>query len=430
MRILNRLTTTISFGPLNSSTQTRWSKRPSTTARTRLESRTRDPTLDTLTDHNNTLNLVLSLRHLITSRKRSSFISLNLLSRWAPHAGLHVPIGLFLKKYPHIFQVFLHPLKRNACCKFSSRFLGLMELEKGLISSEKIESLNVLKIKKILLMSVNGSVHLHSIRLMGSELGLPEDFRESIIRKYDGEFRLVDLEIVELVGSGEEGEGLRVAEVEKWRHKEYNEKWLGEFEVKYAFPMNFPTGFKKGPGFKERLRNWQRLQYVKPYEKPCEKMEVVKVRTCGGVERYEKRAVGIIHELLWLTVEKRMEVARLAHFRKDLGIMVNIRELLLKHPGIFYISIRGNHQMVFLREAYDKGCLIEPNPIYDVRRKMLDLVLLGARNTRNISSKEESKKEFKEEMSENIPRSTHGGPRVDDFVIQVLERDQSYGHNH
>ncbi|CAH9097672.1 unnamed protein product [Cuscuta europaea] len=136
--------------------------------------------------------------------------------------------------------------------------------------------------------------------------------------------------------------------------KEYTERWLSEFKVKCAFPINFPTGFKKGAGFKEKLNNWQRISYIKPYEKT----NIVNVRSCGGVERYEKRAVGIIHELLSLTVEKMVRVERLAHFRKDLGIEVNIRELF-------------DSQIVYLREAYDsKGCLIEPNRIYNVRKKV------------------------------------------------------------
>jgi hypothetical protein len=43
---------------------------------------------------------------------------------------------------------------------------------------------------------------------------------------------------------------------------------------------------------------------------------------------------------------------------------INVVEPLLKHYGIFYISTKGNMQTNFLREAYKKDCLIEPNPIY------------------------------------------------------------------
>lgn len=302
-------------------------------------------------------------------------------------------------------------MRKNACCKFTSKFVELLKLEDEILI--EMEDVNVIKIRKILSMSVNGRVHIHALRLMRRELGLPENFRELIIIKHSEVFRMVDLEIVELVDWNEKGESVCFsAEVEKWRDKEYRGKWLSEFETKYAFPINFPTGFKIVPGFKEKLKNWQRLSYVKPYER----MEKVRIRSCGGVERYEKRAVGIIHELLNLTVEKMMEVERLAHFRKDLGIVVNLRELLLKHPGIFYISTRGNTQMVFLIEAYNGGCLVEPNAVYDVRRKMLELILLGRRNTREV--KEQAQGEVDREFV--VEHNNGGGTKDGDFVIPIL----------
>ncbi|KAL0404741.1 UNVERIFIED_CONTAM: protein ROOT PRIMORDIUM defective [Sesamum radiatum] len=374
MRILDRFISTslssLPRGPFTATIQTRF-KKPANTAQTRLETRTRDPKLDLLAFHHRRLALILSLYSLVSAKKRGPFISLQLLSRWAPHAGVNtLSAGEFLRKYPHVFQVFTHPVRRNLCCKFTSKFVELLKLEEEIVCN--MEDVNVIKIRRILSMSVNGKVHLHAIRLMRRELGLPEDFRESIIRKHGDIFRMIDLEIAELVDWNENERAFSCsAEVEKWREKEFREKWLSEFETKYAFPINFPTGFKIVPGFRERLRNWQRLSYVKPYER----VDKVRVRTCGGVERYEKRAVGIIHELLCLTVEKMVEVERLAHFRKDLGIEVNLRELLLKHPGIFYIATRGNTLMVFLREAYVGGCLVEPNTVCDVRRRCLELVL-------------------------------------------------------
>lgn len=275
---------------------------------------------------------------------------------------------------------------------------------------EQLELENVNRVKKVLMMSVKGSVHIHALRLIRRELGLPQDFRESILGKFSGDFRLVDLEVVELVGRDE---SLGVAEVEKWREKEFREKWLSEFETKYAFPIDFPTGHKIEAGFREKLKNWQRIPYVKPYERKA----VVRVRTCGGIERFEKRVVGILHELLSLTVEKMVEVERLAHFRKDFGIEVNIRELILKHPGIFYISTKGSTQMVFLREAYNKGFLVEPNLIYVVRRKMLDLILVGRRHTRELKTQ----KEMKEIENGDLCDENGGGRGEGDFVIPILE---------
>jgi len=284
----------------------------------------------------------------------------------------------------------------------------LILLEGVVMKQQEMEA--VKRVKKLLMMSVSGTLRLHALRMIRRELGLPEDFRDSILGKFSGDFKLVGLEVVELVDWDAE---LGLAEVEKWREREYTEKWLSEFETKFAFPISFPTGFKIEKGFRERLKNWQRLSYTKPYERK----EVVRVRTCGGIERYEKRAVAVLHELLSLTVEKMVEVDQLVHFRRDLGIEVNVRELLLRHPGIFYISTKGKTLTVFLREAYRKGGLIEPNPVYEVRRNMLDLVLLGCRKTRQLLACDEGK----EESNVVVCEVNAEGERKGDWVIPFLE---------
>ncbi|KAI3421602.1 PORR domain-containing protein [Psidium guajava] len=393
---------TTPFGPFNSSVQRRWRK-PLVTAQTRLEGRTRDPKLDKLATHLAILKTVNSLLALMSARRRGPYVSLQLMSRWRGLVGLNVAVGAFVRKHPHVFEVFTHPLRRNLCCRIGRRMKELVKEEEGVVKCMELES--VRRVKRLLMMSVNGRVHVHALRLIRRELGLPSEFRESILVKYPRDFRLVDLEVLELV---ERDEDLGVAEVEKWREKEYREKWLSEFETRFAFPINFPTGFKIKGGFRQKMKNWQRLPYVKPYERK----EIVKVRTCGGAERFEKRAVAIIHELLSLTMEKMVEVERLAHFRKDFGMEVNMRELLLKHPGIFYISTKGSSQTVFLREAYSKGCLLEPNPIYAVRRKMLELLLLRRRNTNVLSVIEEN----------NLVNTLNEGhKREGDWVVPILE---------
>ncbi|KAI4300944.1 hypothetical protein L6164_034269 [Bauhinia variegata] len=331
-----------------------------------------------------------------------------LISRWRNITGLKVSIGHFIHKYPHVFEVFMHPIRRNLCCRITRKMKELIKQEEADVKRQELEA--VKRVKKLLMMSVNGTLHIHALRLIRRELGLPEDFRDSILGRYTSDFKLVDLEIVALVDRDDD---LGVAEIEKWREKEYREKWLSEFETRYAFPINFPTGLKIQGGFRDKLKNWQRLPYIKPYEKK----EVIRVSTCGGVERFEKRAVAVLHELLSLTVEKMVEVHQLAHFRRDFAIEVNVRELLLKHPGIFYISTKGNTQTVFLREAYSKGCLIEPNLIYTARRNMLDLVLLRRRKTKLLLTGDE----FKEARNTVDYGLDEGGKGHGDWVIPLLE---------
>ncbi|XP_066355832.1 protein ROOT PRIMORDIUM DEFECTIVE 1-like [Miscanthus floridulus] len=353
-------------GPFNHSVQRRW-KKPVDSARTRLEGRTRDHRLDKLMVQLRNLRLALAL-HEVISQQRNRYASLQLLSKWRHELGLNIEIGAFLKKYPHIFQIYVHPVKKNHCCKITQKMSDLIAEEDAVIRENEVDI--VQRLKKLLMLSVNGTLNMHALWLIRRELGLPDDYRSSILPNHQHDLPLESPDTLSLVSRDE---ALAVAKVEDWRKREYTEKWLAESETKYAFPINFPTGFKIEKGFREKLKNWQRLPYTTPYEKNDSHL------ICN-VEWLEKHIVGVLHELLSLTVEKMMPIERLSHFRRVYAMEVNLREFLLKYPGIFYISTKGSAQTVILRESYSKGCLIEPNPVYIVRRKMLDLILSGCRN--------------------------------------------------
>ncbi|KAG4991626.1 hypothetical protein JHK87_025083 [Glycine soja] len=56
----------------------------------------------------------------------------------------------------------------------------------------------------------------------------------------------------------------------------------------------------------------------------------------------EKRAIATIHELLSLTVEKKITLERIAHFRMAKNLPKKLKDFLQQHQGIFYVSTRGN----------------------------------------------------------------------------------------
>lgn len=357
---------TTQLGPFNRSVQRRWRK-PVDSARTRLEGRTRDHRLDKLMVQLRNLRLALAL-HEVISQQRNGYASLQLLSRWRHEVGLNIEVGAFLKKYPHVFQTYVHPVKRNHCCKITQKMSDLIAEEDAVVRENEVGV--VQRLKKLLMLSVDGTLNMHALWLIRRELGLPDDYRSSILPNHRHDLILESPATLSLFSMDET---LAVAKVDEWRKREYTEKWLAESETKYAFPINFPTGFKVQKGFREKLKNWQRLPYTKPYEKNDS-------HSIRNVERLEKRIVGVLHELLSLTIERMMPLERLSHFRRLYTMEVNLREFFLKYPGIFYISTKGSTQTVILRESYSKGYLIEPNPVYIVRRKMLDLVLSGSRN--------------------------------------------------
>ena len=63
-----------------------------------------------------------------------------------------------------------------------------------------------------------------------------------------------------------------------------------------------------------------------------------------------------------------------------MNLPMKLKDFLLQYQGIFYVSTKGNYgklHTAFLKEAYRKGKLIDPNDLYLARRKLGELVLLS-----------------------------------------------------
>lgn len=119
-----------------------------------------------------------------------------------------------------------------------------------------------------------------------------------------------------------------------------------------------------------------------PYWSPYEDISRHDLRSLEAHRRLEKRVVATIHEFLNLTVEKKITLEKIAHLRHSFYLPNKLKNFLLQYQGIFYISTRGNKgklHTIFLREAYKKGELIEPNRLYLARRKLVNLIMLSPR---------------------------------------------------
>lgn len=174
---------------------------------------------------------------------------------------------------------------------------------------------------------------------------------------------------------------LSTCAIEEVREREYRERGGDAEDVRFSFIIDFPPGFKIGKYFRIAMWKWQRLPYWSPYED----VSGYDLRSIEAQKRMEKRAVATIHELLSLTVEKKITLERIAHFRMAMNLPKRLKDFLLQHQGIFYVSTRGNQgklHTVFLREAYRKGELTEPNELYLARRKLAELVLLSPRKAK------------------------------------------------
>ncbi|OVA14139.1 Plant organelle RNA recognition domain [Macleaya cordata] len=321
---------------------------------------------------------VLKFQNLILSQPNQT-INIARLDSLSRRLGFkQFEAGAFILKFPHIFQIYEHPVQRILYCRLTRKANLQIEQENQAFNAQLPDA--VTRLRKILMLSNTGRIRLEHIRIARLDLGLPEDFEFSVILKYPQYFRLFDAEdtrskYIEVV---ERDPNLAMCAIEKLREKEYRERGIDAENIRFSFVVNFPPGFKIGKYYKIAVWKWQRLPYWSPYEE----VSGYDLRSLEAKKRMEKRAVAMIHELLSLTVEKKLTLERIAHFRMAMDLPKKLKEFLLQHQGIFYISTRGNHgklHTVFLREAYRKGDLIEPNELYLARRKLAELILLSPR---------------------------------------------------
>ncbi|KAI8028899.1 Protein ROOT PRIMORDIUM DEFECTIVE 1 [Camellia lanceoleosa] len=309
--------------------------------------RVRDHGYDNYMEVEKKMRKVLKFQDLILSLP-SSMVSISRLDTLARRIGLkQFEAGRFILKFPHVFEIFEHPVQRILYCRLTRKALLQIDQEKEALLAQVPDA--VTRLRKLIMLSSTGRLQLEHVRVAREERGLPDDFEFSVILKDLGRKSI--------------------------------EKGIDAENIRFSFIVNFPPGFKIGKYYKIAVWKWQRIPYWSPYDD----ISGYDLRSLEAQKRIEKRAVAMIHELLSLTVEKKITLERIAHFRLVMNLPKKLKEFLLQHQGIFYISTRGNQgklHTVFLREAYKKGELIEPNDLYLARRKLAELILLSPRKVK------------------------------------------------
>ncbi|CAA0397365.1 unnamed protein product [Arabidopsis thaliana] len=347
------------------------------------QDRVRDHGYDNYMEVEKKIRKVVKFHSLILSQPNHT-IAISLLDTLARRLGLgfkqHEP-GAFLLKFPHVFEIYEHPVQRILYCRLTRKALDQIRHEHEAVLDQIPDA--VTRLRKLVMMSNTGRIRLEHVRIARTEFGLPEDFEYSVILKHPQFFRLIDGEetrdkYIEIV---EKDPNISICAIERVREIEYRTKGIDAEDVRFSFVVNFPPGFKIGKYFRIAVWKWQRLPYWSPYED----ISGYDLRSMEAQNRLEKRSVACIHELLSLTVEKKITLERIAHFRNVMNLPKKLKEFLLQHQGIFYISTRGNYgklHTVFLREGYKRGELVEPNDVYLARRRLAELVLMSPRKAK------------------------------------------------
>jgi hypothetical protein len=236
------------------------------------------------------------------------------------------------------------------------------------------------RLRKVLMLSSSRRIRLDRINFIREELGLPEDFKKSVIKANPHLFQLV----IAKKDVGKVSPSVKLLEwdpqyaipaIEAFRENPDTTSGLSESEKRkkaYSFPINLPPGFKIKKGFRIKMRKWQELPYRSPYDDTSD-------LDLQSDEAF-KRAVAVLHEFLHITVEKRTQVDRLAHLRGDYKLPQKLGITVLQNPGIFYMSIKGNVQTIFLREAYRKGQVIEKDATHSLKKRFMELIRMGSKS--------------------------------------------------
>lgn len=323
---------------------------------------------DNVIQRDKKLKLVMKIRKILLSQP-DRVMQLRDLGRFRRALGLQKRrrfIAL-LRKFPGVFEI----EEEGA---FSLKFKLTAEAEKLYFEEMKVrnemEDLLVVKIRKLLMMSLEKRILVEKIAHLKNDLGLPLEFRDTICERYPQYFKVVRTErgpALELTHWDNEL-AVSFAELEE------EDKLAREAEKRDLIidrPMKFnrvrlPRGLQLTKGEMRRIAQFRDIPYISPYS------DFSELRP-GSAEK-EKHACAVVHEILSLTVEKRTLVDHLTHFREEFRFSQQLRGMLIRHPDMFYVSLKGDRDSVFLRDAYRDSQLVDKDRLLLIKEKLRALV--------------------------------------------------------
>ncbi|KAG6402963.1 hypothetical protein SASPL_135178 [Salvia splendens] len=192
---------------------------------------------------------------------------------------LRLPIKLeeFLSQNPGLFDIYKDRIRPKSdlvpFIRPSNRLNRFLEEEKLIYSNN--EPLIVAKLCKFLMVAKSRVVCTEKLVEVKREFGFPNDFLVRIVS----------------------------AHPEYFRRAEEESRLMG---INVAFEWKLPPGFFFKKEMREWVRDWMELPYISPYE------DVSHLDPASP--EMEKRMVGVFHELISLSIYKRVPVPILGKF--------------------------------------------------------------------------------------------------------------------
>lgn len=297
-------------------------------------------------------------------------IPLQYLEKRRERLHLKVKVQTFLDQNPGLFDIYYDRIRPKSnlvpFLRPSNRLRLFLEEEQRI--SVHNEGLIISKLCKLLMMSKDRVISADKLVHVKREFGFPNDFLVNLVPRYPQYFRLI----------GSPGEGRSFLELVSWnpefarsviQTRAEEESRMTGIRTRPNFHVKLPPGFFLRKEMREWVRDWLELDYISPYE------------DVGHLDQasreMEKRTVGVFHELLSLSLFKRIPVPILGKFTEDYRFSNEFTSVFTRHPGIFYLSLKGGIRTAMLREAYRDGGLIDRDPLHEVKDRFVELLEEG-----------------------------------------------------
>ena len=263
----------------------------------------------------------------------------------------------FLRLYPSAFALSPHPIEVSP----TPRLSALHAAEAQVVDATRPDAAD--RLLRLLMLAPSRALPLRLVARLRLDLGLAPDFQRSLLPNYPDYFALSpDGTFLELVCYRKD---LAVSAMQSYAQRTGGYK-VGDV---VSFPLSFPRGFELDKKVRKWLDEWQRLPYISPYEDGS--------HLAPRSDITEKRTVAVLHEVLSLTVGKRMEKEVLVKLGEALRLPPGFRKVVARHPGIFYMSHKLRTQTVVLRESYRRHMLVDKHPMMGIRYQYLHLMHMG-----------------------------------------------------
>ncbi|KAK7284721.1 hypothetical protein RJT34_19473 [Clitoria ternatea] len=339
-------------------------------------------TFDHVIDRDTDLKAASLLKDAI-NRSSTGFLTAKSVADWQKLLGLTFPVLRFLRRYPTLFHEFPHPRWPSLpCFRLTDTALLLHSQENTIHHNHQNDAVQTLS--KLLMMTRSRTLPLQSLHPLRWDLGLPDSFDKTLIPNFPNLFQFVrspnGLISVKLARWCEE---FAVSALQRTNECETQYREFKRGQPALAFPMKFPRGY----GAQKKVRAWmeefQKLPYVSPY--------VDSSSIDPSSDLMEKRVVGVLHEILSLTVHKKTKRNYLRSLREELNLPHKFTRIFTRYPGIFYLSLKCKTTTITLKEGYRSGKLVDPHPLARHRDKFYHVMQTGLlyRADGSLKSKED-----------------------------------------